>query len=370
MTSAQRLWTLSRNQLAKAVSSLGFPEEFADLLAKQLGSPKAIDRLASYIWQAHPDSVEMIVDEMVAIQEEIAAWREKKEYREAHERYNTWLNSEERMNRDKNETNRMTEERSEGMRDLYIRSMSLPESLPRESYLNELPVVKYLAEHGIEFHKQVTFFVGENGSGKSTLIEALAVSQGFNPEGGTKNFNFSTKDSHSELWDYLRVARGVVYPRDGYFLRAESYYNFATNIEQLDEDDEDFEYAHLLTHNGKIISSYGGKSLHRQSHGESFLALVENRFGGHGLYILDEPEAALSPRGIIRLIRNMDRLIKEDSQFIISTHSPMLLAFPEAEVYQIREDGIRSVRFQDTEHYRTTVRFLQNPESAIEDILG
>jgi hypothetical protein len=114
MTPNQKMWSFSRDQLAKAVAALGYPEEFADLLAKQLGSPKAIDRLASYIWQAHPDSVEMIVDEMVAIQEEIAAWREKKEYREASEGYNTWLNSEERMNRDKNETNRMTEERTEG----------------------------------------------------------------------------------------------------------------------------------------------------------------------------------------------------------------------------------------------------------------
>ena len=119
-----------------------------------------------------------------------------------------------------------------------------------------------------------------------------------------------------------------------------------------------------------MINSYGGKSLHRQSHGESFLALVENRFGGRGLYILDEPEAALSPGGIIRLMQNMDELVRNDSQFIIATHSPMLLAFPDAEVYQIREDGIASVRFQDTDHYRTMVRFLQNPESAIEDILG
>ena len=354
MTPNQKMWAFSRDQLAHSISSLSYPKEFADLLAKQLGSPKAIDRLASYIWQAHPDSVEMIVDEMVAIQEEIVAWREKKEYREAHDKYNTWLNSEERMNRDENEACELTEGRgrTEEMRDLYIRSMSLPEPLPRDSYLNKLPVVKHLAEHGIEFHKQVTFFVGENGSGKSTLIEALAVSQGFNPEGGTKNFNFHTSDTHSELYDYLRVARGVIYPKDGYFLRAESFYNAATYIDDIG-----------ASHN------YGG-SLHRQSHGESFLALVENRFGGHGLYILDEPEAALSPRGIIRLIRNMDRLIREDSQFIISTHSPMLIAFPGAEVYRIREDGVSSVRFQDTDHYRTTVRFLQNPESALEDIFG
>ena len=216
------------------------------------------------------------------------------------------------------------------MRDLYIRSMGLLEQLPRENYLAKLPVVKHLADGGITFHKQVTFFVGENGSGKSTLIEALAISQGFNPEGGTKN-------------------------------RAESFYNVASNIDQMDREPGV---------GGPVINSYGGVSLHRQSHGESFLALVENRFGGQGLYILDEPEAAMSPRGIIRLMQNMDELVRRDSQFIIATHSPMLLAFPGAEVYQIREEGIDSVRFQDTDHYRTTVRFLQNPESAVEEILG
>ncbi len=247
------------------------------------------------------------------------------------------------------------------MRDLYIRRMSLPKPLPGGSYLNALPAVRYLAEYGIDFHKQVTFFVGENGSGKSTLIEALAISQGFNPEGGTKNFCFSTEDSHSELCDYLRVVRGALYPRDGFFLRAESFYNVASNIDQMDREPGC---------GGPVILSYGGVSLHKQSHGESFLALVENRFSGRGLYILDEPEAALSPRGIIRLMQNMDRLVGKDSQFIVATHSPMLIAFPDAEVYRIREDGIASVPFRETDHYRTTVRFLQNPESAIEDILG
>jgi len=247
------------------------------------------------------------------------------------------------------------------MRDLYIRRMALLEPLPRESYLNALPVVKHLAKDGIDFHKQITFFVGENGSGKSTLIEALAISQGFNPEGGTKNFRFSTENSHSELHDYLRVVRGAMYPRDGFFLRAESFYNVASNIDQMDREPG---------LGGPVIGSYGGVSLHKQSHGESFLALAENRFGGHGLYILDEPEAALSPRGIIRLMQRMDELLALDSQFIISTHSPMLLAFPGAEVYQIRAEGIESVRFQDTDHYRTSVRFLQNPESAVEEILG
>ncbi len=247
------------------------------------------------------------------------------------------------------------------MRDLYIRRMSLPAPLPRESWLNRLPVVRYLAEHGIEFRRQVTFFVGENGSGKSTLIEALAISQGFNPEGGTKNFSFSTEDSHSELCDHLRVARGVLYPRDGFFLRAESFYNVASDIDRMDREPGP---------GAPVINNYGGVSLHRQSHGESFLALVENRFRGHGLYILDEPEAALSPAGILRLMRNMARLVREDSQFIISTHSPMLMTFPGADVREIREDGIVSLPYNETEHYKTTVRFLRDPESALEAMLG
>jgi len=238
------------------------------------------------------------------------------------------------------------------MKDLYIRGMKLIEPVPRESYLSGLPVVRHLSSHGIEFHKPVTFFVGENGSGKSTLIEALAVSQRFNPEGGSKHFNFSTRESHSELCDYICAVKGAIYPRTGFFLRAESFYNVATNIDDLG-----------------ISGRYGG-SLHCRSHGESFLALVEERFYPNGLYILDEPEAALSPRGIIRLMQNMDRLVGENCQFIISTHSPMLMAFPDAEVYQIREDGIVSMPFYQTDHYRTTVRFLQNPETAVAEILG
>ena len=250
------------------------------------------------------------------------------------------------------------------MFDLYIRRMSLREPLPAGSYLNRLPVVRYLAENGIDFHSQVTFFVGENGSGKSTLIEALAISQGFNPEGGTKNFSFSTEDSHSELCNYLRVARGPIYPRDGFFLRAESFYNVASNIDQMDREPGP---------GRPVICNYGGISLHKQSHGESFLALLDNRFKGRGLYILDEPEAALSPTGIIRLLKGMDQLVSKDSQFIISTHSPMLMTFPGAEIFQIQEEGITSVPYQETDHYKTTLRFwaAQNaPQGAAQALQG
>lgn len=178
--------------------------------------------------------------------------------------------------------------------DLFITSIALGEGLPGDSWLSQLPVVRGLQKmERLPITKRVTFIVGENGIGKSTLIEAIAVHQGFNPEGGTINFRFSTRDSHSELHNYLRITKGRSRRRDGFFLRAESFYNVASSIDQMDE---------LPAPGPRIIDSYGGVSLHKQSHGESFMALVENRFGGNGLYILDEPEAALSPMRIMELM--------------------------------------------------------------------
>ena len=195
---------------------------------------------------------------------------------------------------------------------LYINKVIFDRPIDENSYLNGLPAVMHLKKQGeLSFNKKVTFIVGENGTGKSTLVEAIAVAFGFNPEGGSRNFAFSTNESHSELWKHLTLSKQDI-AKDGFFLRAESFYNVASNIDEMDRKP---------AASGFIIESYGGVSLHEQSHGESFMALVQNRFGGNGLYILDEPEAALSPKRLLTLIAEIDRLVKKDSQFIIATHS-------------------------------------------------
>ncbi|MBQ7874809.1 MAG: AAA family ATPase [Oscillospiraceae bacterium] len=243
----------------------------------------------------------------------------------------------------------------------YIDSVRLKTPLDKSSYLTKLPAVKFLLNGGrLDFSSPVTIFVGENGTGKSTLLEAIAVAFGFNPEGGSRNFDFSTEATHSEFFEHLTLVKRA-YPRDGFFLRAESYYNVASYINRLDD---------IMSPSPPIIDSYGGKSLHEQSHGESFLALIQNRFGGKGLYILDEPEAALSPNSIMMLIAEMDQLVKNDSQFIIATHSPMLMAFPGADVYEFSKDGIEQKDYKETEHFQIMKSFLQNPERMLKIILG
>lgn len=218
------------------------------------------------------------------------------------------------------------------------------------AYPFALPAVRHL--HAIDLHPKVTFLVGENGSGKSTLLEAIAVRWGFNAEGGTKNFQFETRRSHSELHQFLRIARGVRKPADGFFLRAESFFNLATEIERLDAEGP----------GPRVVDSYGGISLHEQSHGESFLAVMLNRFGGHGLYILDEPEAALSPQRQLSALVRIHDLVNQDSQFIIATHSPILMAYPDAYIYSCSPDGLKRVEYEETEHYRVMRQFILNPD--------
>lgn len=243
--------------------------------------------------------------------------------------------------------------------ELYVSGLRLSREIPAGNYLRKLPVCRHLRQmDSLTFSRPVTFFVGENGVGKSTLIEALAISMGFNPEGGTINFHFSTADSHSDLYQYLTVAKGIRRPRDGFFLRAESFYNVASQIDELDKASP-----------APLLPSYGGVSLHQQSHGESFLALVEHRFGGNGLYILDEPEAALSPMRQLELLCYINRLVKDRSQFFISTHSPILMALPGAEVLELSAQGIRSVPYQETAHFQTAKNFLSQPERMLKILL-
>jgi predicted ATPase len=218
-----------------------------------------------------------------------------------------------------------------------------------EEYPFSIPAIRELRE--LQLDPEVTLLAGENGSGKSTLVEAIAVAAGFNPEGGTKNMSVSTRPSHSKLHEHLRVQRGARRERTGYFLRAESFFNVASHIEELDAEPGG---------NPKIIDSYGGVSLHEQSHGESFLSLIVNRFGANGLYVLDEPEAALSLRGCLALIRRMHDLVGEGSQFIVASHSPIILGYPDARIYVLSDDGVTETAYEETEQFELTRSFLDD----------
>jgi predicted ATPase len=239
------------------------------------------------------------------------------------------------------------------MADPFVRSVLLKREQVEsfDAYPFSIPSIRNMSE--LELGSNVTLLAGENGSGKSTLVEAIAVALGFNAEGGSRNMTVSTRASHSALHECLTVVKGARSARNGFFLRAESFFNVATHIEQLDEGPGS---------GAPLIAAYGGVSLHEQSHGESFLSLILNRFGPNGLYILDEPEAALSLRGNLALMRRMHDLIGEGSQFIVATHSPILLGFPEARIYVLSEEGIAESGYEDTEQYELTRSFLDDRE--------
>ena len=233
----------------------------------------------------------------------------------------------------------------------YIRSVKLDrEKVPSFSeYPFNLPAIRDL--HSLSFHPKVTFIIGENGSGKSTILESIAVAYGFNAEGGTKNFNFTSRATYSNLSNYIKIIKGTKKPRTGFFLRAESFYNFASNVDDLD-----------------AINSYGGRSLHEQSHGEAFFSVFLNRFTGEGIYILDEPEAALSPSRQMSMLTRMHELVKEGSQFVIATHSPIIMAYPQAVIYQIK-DGFEQIGYEETEHYQVMKSFLNNTQKMLNVLL-
>ena len=220
-----------------------------------------------------------------------------------------------------------------------------------EKYPFSLPVVKHLERTVLDPH--VTYIVGENGSGKSTLLEALAITQGFNPEGGTTNFHFTTRPSHSVLHEYLRVVKTGKRAQTGFFLRAESFFNVATEIEALGVGD-----------------AYGGTPLHELSHGEGFLALMRHRFGANGLYILDEPEAALSPARQMSILTLIHELVKQGSQFIISTHSPILLAYPHSTIYEISQSGLKKMSYDETQTVQISRQFLDERDKMVDILLS
>lgn len=218
------------------------------------------------------------------------------------------------------------------------------------AYPFNIPAVEEI--ESITFHPDLTFFVGENGSGKSTVLEAIAVALGYGAEGGTKNVQFRTTESVSALHRALRLTRGFRKPKDGYFLRAESFFNVATYMDEVG-----------------YLQGYGNRSLHDRSHGEAFIALLTHKFRGHGLYLLDEPEAALSPNRQLAALSAIHQLIQESSQFIIATHSPILLSYPNARILQFDGSGISEVKYEDTEHLVVTRDFLNNYPRRLKQLL-
>ena len=238
--------------------------------------------------------------------------------------------------------------------DQFIKTITLKRAAtPPDGYPFTIAAVRHL--DGLQFTEPVTFFVGENGSGKSTVLESIAVAAGLNAEGGSRNFRFATRATHSELSEHIRLVRAPRRPRDSYFLRAETFYNVASAAEEYG--------AEVAERQG------GGRSPHEQSHGESFLALVLHRLRGNGLYLFDEPEAALSPSRQLALLAALHRLVASGSQFIIATHSPILMAYPGAMIYEFYEKGVRPVAYTDTEHYVVTRAFLGNPDRMLRELL-
>lgn len=242
----------------------------------------------------------------------------------------------------------------------FLRSLEIRAG---EKERNAYPL-NLLAFHGVrtlDLDPKMTIFVGENGSGKSTLIEGIAVAAGFNAEGGSVSFNFATQRHQPELARHLRLVRGALRPRTGFFLRAESFFNVASEIERLDEEPSPA---------GRIGPAYGPRPLHEVSHGESFLSLVVHRFGAGGLYVLDEPEAAMSPTGCLALVRRFHDLVDEGSQFVIATHSPIIMAFPGALIYVLAASGPQRTTWNDLNHVKVMQEFLNHPDSVLRELLS
>lgn len=242
--------------------------------------------------------------------------------------------------------------------DNFIRSIEIEwPKISDRSYLRDIEPLAHMGR--LDFAAPVTLFVGENGSGKSTLLEAIAVAYGFNPEGGTVNYRFSTYDDVSELCGALSMTKGFRRARAGYFFRAESFFNVASKAEDYrDGDPKEVYYAR-----------YGGKSLHEQSHGESFLAYFQS-FDQAGLYIMDEPEAALSPQRQLTLLIQIVNLARIGAQFIIASHSPILLGIPGADIVSFDGGRMERCAYEDTESYQVMELFINHREAMLGRLLG
>lgn len=331
-----------RTQKQEALLSLleqkGYPQDLCQEILRYMSTDFMIDRMTAYLRQnAHP-SPEEAVDEMLAILEDPKAKARKKEASKIK------VNDKAAMQQDKAAANKAVTQQ-----DMFIRSFSIDwDRLEDGSYVKEIPALNSLRE--FQFRKRITFFVGENGSGKSTLLEALAIAKGLNPEGGTRNYNFSTYDDYSTLKSAITFQSGMLKPKWSYFLRAESFYNVASEAARNYNDDG------CMT------------DFHARSHGESFLEFIlEN--DEKGLYFMDEPEAALSPQRQLTLLLNLVKMAEKGSQFIIVTHSPILLGTPDADIVSFDEGELHRISYEETESYQVTKLFLENREVMLRQLL-
>lgn len=319
-----------RTQKQEALLSLleqkGYPQDLCQEILRYMSTDYMVDRMTAYLQQnAHP-SPEEAVDEMLAILEDPKAKARKKGVSKT-----------------------KTDGKAAMQEDLFIRSISIDwDKLEDGSYVKEIPAFNSLRE--FQFRKRITFFVGENGSGKSTLLEALAIAKGLNPEGGTRNYNFSTYDDYSTLKSVITFQSGMLKPKWSYFLRAESFYNVASEAARNYNDDG------CMT------------DFHARSHGESFLEFIlEN--DEKGLYFMDEPEAALSPQRQLTLLLHLVKMAEKGSQFIIVTHSPILLGTPDADIISFDEGELHRISYEETESYQVTKLFLENREVMLRQLL-
>ena len=255
-----------------------------------------------------------------------------------------------------------------GVTEPFIKSVRLlpAPDVARAGHPWDLPAIAQLAD-GLDLDPKVTYLIGENGSGKSSRLSAIAMAAGMNPEGGSSNYAFPTEGieakpyafsqraSLARLVESIRLVRGARQPKTDFFLRAESLFVASTYLEQL---------------GGDALRAYGGKSLHEQSHGEGFLALMINRFGANGFYLLDEPEAALSTQNCLTCLRRIHELVQEGSQFVVSTHSPLILAYPDSTIYRCTNSGLERTSYEDAEPVRLTTSFLAARERFLHQLFS